>query len=140
MMRARTILFVDDEEMSRKYFRRIFRGTFEVLMACDGKEALEIFHENRKEIGMVVTDQIMPRVTGLDVLSEIEKQAPEVIRVLSTAYADSDLVAEAARNGLMDYFVVKPWDIERLGSILEQAVEHFEHNRGEAGAGTASVA
>ena len=134
-MRARTILFVDDEAMSRKYFRRIFRGSFEIMLACDGAEALDLFHENREKIGMVVTDQIMPRVTGLDVLSQIEKQAPGIIRVLSTAYVDSDLVAEATRRSLMDYFVVKPWDIERVGSILEQAVVHFEHNRGGAGAG-----
>lgn len=137
-MRGRTILFADDEEMSRKYFRRIFGGEFDIITAGDGREALDIFAARRSEIGMVVTDQIMPRVTGLDVLTEVEKAAPEVIRILSTAYADSELVAEAARNSLMDYFVVKPWDIERVSAIFEQAVAHFEHDRG--GAGTAGVA
>jgi DNA-binding NtrC family response regulator len=136
-MRERTILFIDDEEITRKYFRRIFRRQFEVMMACDGKEGLEVFAERSTEIGIVVTDQIMPRMTGLDVLAEIEKAAPEVIRILSTAYADSELVAEAARTGLIDYFVVKPWDIERVSSIFEQAAAHFEHKRG--GAGTAGA-
>ncbi|MEO1843401.1 MAG: response regulator [Akkermansiaceae bacterium] len=129
-MRERTILFVDDEEKSRKYFRMIYRRTFKILIAADGSEALQLFTENRKEIGVVVTDQIMPHMTGLDLLGEVESIEPEVIRILSTAYADSELVAEAAQNSLIDYFIVKPWDIERVSATLEQAVAHFEHNRG----------
>ena len=132
-MRERTILFVDDEEKSRKYFRMIYRRTFKILIAAEGREALQLFTENRKEIGVVVTDQIMPRMTGLDLLGEVESIEPEVIRILSTAYADSELVAEAAQNSLIDYFIVKPWDIERVSATLEQAVAHFEHNR-DAGA------
>ena len=50
-MRERTILFVDDEEKSRKYFRMIYRRTFKILIAADGREALQLFTENRKEIG-----------------------------------------------------------------------------------------
>lgn len=127
-MRKRTILFVDDEEKSRKYFRRIFREKFDIIDAADGREALTIFAQRRREIGMVVTDQIMPRVTGLDLLREIERTGPEVVRILSTAYADSELVAEAARDGLIDYYIIKPWDIERVTSILAQASEHFDLN------------
>ena len=101
-MRERTILFVDDEEKSRKYFRMIYRRKFKILIAADGSEALQLFTENRKEIGVVVTDQIMPHMTGLDLLGEVESIEPEVIRILSTAYADSELVAEAAQNSLID--------------------------------------
>jgi DNA-binding NtrC family response regulator len=127
-MRKRTILFVDDEEKSRKYFKRIFRVDFRILLAADGREALSLFGERCHEIGMVVTDQIMPRVSGLELLRAIERSGPNVVRILSTAYTDSDLVAEAARDGVIDYLIIKPWDIERVDSILTQASAHFEHN------------
>lgn len=130
-MRAKTILFVDDETKSRKYFDRIFRRQFETILAADGKEALEVFCERKAEIGIVVTDQMMPRMTGLDLLKELATRAPEVIRILSTAYTDSDLVKEAAATELIDYSLVKPWDIDRVTSVLEQAAVQFEKGRGE---------
>lgn len=120
-MRERTILFVDDEEKSRKYFRRIFREHFEIIVAGDGQEALEIFQARREEIGLVVTDQMMPGKTGLEFLRDVQRIAPEVVRILSTAYADSEQLAEAARNGLIEYFVQKPWEIEKVTSILREA-------------------
>ena len=120
-MRERTILFVDDEEKSRKYFRRIFREHFEIIVAGDGQEALEIFQARRDEIGMVVTDQMMPGKSGLEFLREVQQLGPEVVRILSTAYADSEQVAEAARSGLIEYFVQKPWDIERVVALLKEA-------------------
>jgi len=85
-MRERTILFVDDEAKSRKYFQRLFQERFDIMLAADGGEALTIFGRHRGEIGTVVTDQIMPRVTGLDLLREVERLGPEVVRILSTAF------------------------------------------------------
>ena len=73
--RERTILFVDDEDKSRKYFRRIFGRKYEVLIASNGQEAMEVIEQRRREIGMVVTDQIMPRATGLEVLANVERAA-----------------------------------------------------------------
>lgn len=130
-MRERTILFVDDEAKCRKYFQRLFQERFDIMLAADGREALTIFERCRGEIGTVVTDQIMPRVTGLDLLREVGRAGPEVVRILSTAYANSDLVAQAARDGVIDFFIVKPWEIERVEATLEQAAAQFAlHGRG----------
>lgn len=127
-MASSCILFVDDEEKSRKYFQRIFGREYNILIASQGDEAREIFQRHLHEIGLVVTDQIMPRLTGLDLLKEVEQTDPKVIRILSTAIADSELVAEAAHDGLIDYFIIKPWDIDRMKSVLDQAMTHFDHN------------
>src|SRR5690606_244471 len=65
------ILFVDDEEKTRKYFRRLYGETFRILEASDGVEALKVFREHADEIGIIVTDQRMPNETGVGFLSKI---------------------------------------------------------------------
>ena len=129
------ILFVDDEEKSCKYFAIIFGEEFDVLTAKDGAEALEIaLSGEHGEIGVVVTDQIMPRLTGLDFLEELMKHDPRITRVLSTAFTDSELVTDAVESNLVDYFIGKPWDIEKLQSILHRAVAHYLENKAQSGA------
>ena len=122
------VLFVDDEAKSRKYFARIFGRRYQVILAEDGVDALELaLGSEDARIGVVVTDQIMPRMTGLDLLERLNEHNPHMVRVLSTAYTDSDLVSEAVTSRLIDYFIGKPWDIEKLEKILVQATEHYQH-------------
>ena len=117
-----TILFVDDEEKARKYFKLIFGGNYRILTAADGQEALEICRSWRDEIKVVVTDQIMPRMTGLELLGKLRAEEAPMIRILSTAYADSGMVSTAVDDGLLDCFIGKPWKIEKFGGILQQAL------------------
>ncbi len=119
------ILFVDDEEKSCKYFAIIFGRFYEVVIAKDGAEGLEIMMgEEGPAIGVIVTDQIMPRMTGIEMLERLGSHRPNVVRVLSTAYTDSNLISGAVRSGLIDYFVGKPWTINKVADILDQAVNH----------------
>ena len=129
------VLFVDDEKKSCKYFSIIFGDDFDIITAYDGAEALEIaLSGDHGEIGVVVTDQIMPRLTGLDFLEELMKHNPKIVRVLSTAFTDSELVTNAVESNLVDYFIGKPWEIEKLQSILHQALAHYETNKAASGA------
>lgn len=123
--RERTILFVEDEEKSRKYFRKIFRRDYEIILAVDGQDGLELFRENKDKIGLVMTDQMMPRMKGLELLAEVEQSAPDVVRILSTAYTDSEDFETANAKGLIHHLVTKPWDLEKVTSTLEEAVEQF---------------
>lgn len=124
------ILFVDDEEKSRKYFALIFGRTWDVVLAANGAEGLEVLQEEESgRIGVIVTDHIMPRLTGIDMLERVRELRPGIVRVLSTAYADSDLVAAAAKSGVIDHFVVKPWIMSQLRETLEQATAHHHSRR-----------
>lgn len=127
-MRQRTILFVDDEEKIRKYFARIFRRDFDVMVAKDGLEGLRAFAKHGDSIGIVVTDQMMPQMVGLELLAEIRKRAPEVITILSTAYSDAALLANAEEQGLIDYYIQKPWDLDRLTEVIVEASVRFEQS------------
>ena len=123
------MLFVDDEAKSRKYFSRIFGRDYEILVAEDGAEGVEMMNsEAGKEISVIVTDQIMPKMTGLDLLKVVSESRPKIVRVLSTAYTESSLVEEVVSSGLIDYFISKPWDIPKLEATLKQAAMHSQHN------------
>ena len=127
LQRRAAVLFVDDESKSRKYFKRVFGGDREILTATNGCEALELYREHAGAISVVITDQIMPRLTGLELLRELLESGSPVVRILSTAYTDSDLIQEAVNGGLVDYFVGKPWDLEKLEVVLLQAEHHYLH-------------
>ena len=82
------VLFVDDEEKTRKAFSRLFGNEFKILLAADGAEGFEVFQERGDEIGVIITDQKMPRETGVQFLAKVSAIHDDVVRILSTAYAD----------------------------------------------------
>lgn len=125
------ILFVDDEEKARKYFRRLFGETFRVLEAADGNEAYEVFQEHADEIGLIVTDQRMPNETGTGFLARLGEEAGNVVKILSTAYADLEAAIDSVNRGGIYRYITKPWDIPELEVTLKRAMEFFivKHER-----------
>ncbi|MBC7978986.1 MAG: response regulator [Armatimonadetes bacterium] len=119
------ILFVDDEANSRKYFKRLFGSKFWILEAEDGVHALEVFRAHANEIGIIVTDQRMPNETGVGFLSKIAADYPEVIKILSTAYADIDAAIGSVNQGGIFRYITKPWDIPELEITLRRSMEFF---------------
>jgi len=119
------ILFVDDEANSRKYFQRLFGRKFRILEAEDGVEALKVFRANSSDIGIIVTDQRMPNETGVGFLSKIAGDYPDVIKILSTAYADIDAAIGSVNQGGIFRYITKPWDIPELEITLRRAMEFY---------------
>jgi len=119
------VLFVDDEEKTRKYFARLFGLTFNIIVAKDGVEALALFKDNIDDIGLVVTDQKMPNMTGSELLKKVAELKPLCVRVLSTAYADIDAAVDSVNNGGIYRYVTKPWEVSDLEVTLMRAMEHY---------------
>jgi FixJ family two-component response regulator len=119
------ILFVDDEDKTRKYFSRLFGQTFRIITASDGVEALEVLRQNLNEIGVVVTDQRMPNETGTAFLEKAVKLKPKLVRLLSTAFADIEAAIDAVNKGGVYRYVTKPWDIADLEVTLKRAMEYY---------------
>jgi CheY-like chemotaxis protein len=119
------ILFVDDEDKTRKYFRRLFGEKFRILEASDGVEALAVFQRHAPEIGIIVTDQRMPNETGVGFLSKIAGDWPDIIKILSTAYSDIDAAIGSVNHGGIFRYITKPWDIPQLEVTLRRAMEFF---------------
>ncbi len=123
------ILFVDDEAITRKYFRRLFGDKFRILEAEDGVQALAVFRQHAHEIGIIVTDQRMPNETGVAFLSKIAGDYPDIIKILSTAYSDIDAAIGSVNLGGIFRYITKPWDIPQLEINLRYAMEFFTVKR-----------
>ena len=123
--RQHLVLFVDDEQRTRKYFSKLFGKTFRIVLAEDGVAGLERFREHQDEIGVVVTDQRMPKEEGSEFLAKVALLKPGVVRILSTAYADIDAAVSSVNKGGIYRYVTKPWEVPELEVTLKRAMELY---------------
>lgn len=119
------ILYIDDEEKALKYFRMAFGQKFQVFTAASGADGLEILRKEARNIGIVISDQRMPGMSGAEFLSTVRDEYPHVVRILTTAYSDLESAIQAVNKGHIYQYVVKPWEIPELGMILQRAADYF---------------
>jgi two-component system probable response regulator PhcQ len=119
--RAGTILFVDDEPLSLKYFKASV-GKYANVMTADSPEAaLKILATKGDAISVVVSDERMPRDSGVSFLSDVRKSWPSTVRILTSAYANIDL-EQAINAAAIHRFVPKPWDLDELCAAMQEAL------------------
>lgn len=123
-MDKKSILLVDDEVKTLKYFLRALGSRFQVYSASSASEALQIMEG--REIGVIVTDQRMPESSGVELLSVVRDRYPQTARVLTTAYSDLDTLVGAINSGAVFSFVSKPWEMRELEDVLAKALDHHE--------------
>ncbi len=119
------ILFVDDEEINLLNFRVIFQDRYEIITSLSGEEALDIFNKT-SNIGLVISDQRMPGISGVELLSTIYRIAPETIRVLLTAHSQVEYVLDALNRGPIYQYILKPWDTHELSAIIDRAKNLYQ--------------
>jgi two-component system probable response regulator PhcQ len=122
-----TILFVDDEPLSLKYFKASVERYANVLTASSPEAALEIMQAEGDRISVVVSDERMPHESGVSFLSHVCKSWPSTVRILTSAYANIDL--QQAINGAgISRFLPKPWNLDELCAAMREALkaEHAE--------------
>lgn len=115
------ILYVDDEEDNLLVFKSSFRKYYDITTAQSASEALQILENQTVEL--VVSDQRMPGMTGVELFEHIRKRYPEIIRVILTGYSDLQAVIDAINKGKVYYFATKPWSPEELKIILDNSLE-----------------
>ncbi len=124
-MSDHTVLFVDDEVNILRAIQRLMRNeSCEVLTASRGAEALE-FLESRP-IQVVVTDQRMPEMSGVDLLSAIRDRQPDIVRMMLTGYTEMNVAVDAINRGEIYRLITKPWNDEELKATLRQAFDHYD--------------
>ena len=119
-----TILCIDDEPDICDALERLFRKQYRVLKSTSAKDALEIL--KNENVTVIISDQRMPNMTGVQFFKESIKTHPLTVRILLTGYADIESVIEAINSGQIYRYVTKPWDSLDLTTAVSQAVERYE--------------
>ncbi|MBS0240205.1 MAG: response regulator [Proteobacteria bacterium] len=123
--KSETILFVDDEPLSLKYFKSSIGKYANVVTASSPEAALQILATPGNDISVVVSDERMPRDSGVSFLSEVRKSWPSTVRILTSAYANIDNLQQAINGAAIYRFVPKPWNLDELCAAMEDAL-HVE--------------
>ncbi len=121
------ILVIDDEVRAVETLARILEERFDVHTATGVAEAREILE--REWIQVVLCDQRMPEMTGVEFCAEIRERWPEIIRIIISGYTDSEDLINAINEGGIYQFITKPWHPDEVIVKLNNAVELFELNR-----------
>lgn len=124
MDKQHTILVVDDEIQIVRSLINMLRLDYRVLGATNAEEAMQIL--DREPVHVVMSDQRMPEMTGVDLLERIAERHPNVVRLLFTGYADINAVIEAINRGRVYRYVAKPWNPEDLQLIIRDACAYHD--------------
>jgi CheY-like chemotaxis protein len=116
------LLVVDDEEAILETMEFTFMDLYEVITTTDPRRALQILDE-KSPISVVLTDQRMPEMTGVELLREVYATHPETVRIILTGFADSESTIKAINDGHVYAYVDKPWEPAELKQIVKRAVE-----------------
>lgn len=122
-----SVLYVDDEENNLRSFRATFRRMYDVHVAISGEEGLKILREN--DIEVIITDQRMPEMTGIEFLIQVLELNAEPMRMLLTGYSDINAVIDSINKGQVYRYLTKPWNEDELRSAIESAYEVFSLRR-----------
>jgi signal transduction histidine kinase len=118
------LLVVDDEPDLVQSVQDLLRFDYRVLGATRAAEGLRIVE--REQVHVVITDQRMPEMTGVEFLNRLRETHPDLVRLLCTAYADLKAIADAINQGSVYRYITKPFEIQELQAVVKQAVEHYE--------------
>jgi len=123
--KERTLLLVDDEENILSSLTRLFRRAgYTIFQANSGKEGIEILKEHN--IGVIISDQRMPEMTGSEFLSKVKLTHPDTIRIVLSGYTELKSITDAINEGAIYKFLTKPWDDSLLQKNVAEAFETYE--------------
>ncbi|MGL1887680.1 MAG: response regulator [Reichenbachiella sp.] len=119
-----SVLYVDDEPVNLRIFQHAFKRDYNVYTAPNGFEALDILNE--KKIDLIITDQQMPKMSGVDLLAKIVPKHPNIVRMIMTGFSDIGAIIRAVNEFGLDKYLVKPWDRDQLKVEFDKALEKKE--------------
>ncbi|MEO6808437.1 MAG: response regulator [Isosphaeraceae bacterium] len=119
------LLVVDDEPEVCNSVYHLLHRTYEILRAHSAAEAVALMEQH--DVQIIMTDQRMPDVTGVEMLTRLKPSYPEAVRILFTGFADINSVIAAINQGHVFRYLSKPWQPEELEAVVADALA--EYNR-----------
>ena len=118
------VLYIDDEEHNLVSFKATFRRIFNVYTADSAETGKNLLEE--EDIQVILSDQRMPKMTGIEFFESIKDSHPNPIRILITGYTDVNAVIGAINRGQVYKYLTKPWVEEDVKNFVEKAYEVFK--------------
>lgn len=116
-----SILYVDDELDNLTTFQAVFRRHYHIFTAISPEEARELLRG--EPIELIISDQRMPRMTGVEFFESIRDAHPDIVRIILTGYSDVQAIVDAINRGKIYHYIAKPWKMEEMKVILDNALE-----------------
>jgi len=123
-MKRHSLLIVDDEKEILRSLTLTFMQDYEVFTTSSGSEALDIL--GKQNIALILADQRMPEMTGVELLSQVFAVNPNIIRIILTGYTDTAAIIDAINQGHIYQYITKPWDRQELRITIKRALESYE--------------
>jgi two-component system, sensor histidine kinase and response regulator len=121
-----TILIVDDEENNLQLLKRTLRRKYNILTACDGKDALEVIDREGHNISLIISDQRMPKMTGTEFLAKVSEKHPYIVKMLLTGYSDIEAMIDGVNKCQLFQYITKPFEPDDLEMIIQRGIEAYE--------------
>ena len=122
-----SILIVDDEESILNAFKRILADeNYEIQTARDGLDGLKKLRAAQKPFSLIISDQRMPVMNGVQFFAKAREIFPDAVRILLTGYADTDAIIDAVNKGGIHLYFTKPWREEELIAHIKQSLSQTE--------------
>jgi CheY-like chemotaxis protein len=119
------ILVVDDEEAILETMSFTFEEDYEVHTSTDPRRALDLL-ESKGPFAVVLTDQRMPDMSGVEFVTEVRRRHPTTVRMILTGFSDMDAIIQAINDGHIYAYITKPWEPDHLKQVMKSAVEHYK--------------
>jgi len=119
------ILIVDDEEAILETMTFTFEDDYDVLTSSSARKALERLEEEGP-VAVVVSDQRMPEMTGVEFLAKVFEKHPTTVRIILTGFADMDAIIGSINDGHVYAYITKPWEPDHLKQVVRRAVDHYQ--------------
>ena len=119
------ILAVDDDEGNLVVLEDLLIDDYDVVTTTSPHEALDL--GSTTEFDMIISDQRMPGITGVELLSKVREVRPDTVRVIISAYSDAKAILQAINEGEVYRFILKPWDPQEVATVVRQGLDHRLH-------------
>jgi response regulator RpfG family c-di-GMP phosphodiesterase len=118
-----SVIYLDDEEHNLTAFKATFRYIFDVFVTTSAIEAMKLIQDN--DIHIVISDQRMPEVTGVEFLKSVVEKYPHTKRILLTGYSDQSDTVDAINIGKISKFISKPWEENNLSTVIQDLYKQY---------------
>ena len=126
-----SVVYLDDDHVMLDNFKTIYSPYFNVYVTDSADTAREII--KNKEINIIISDQRMPKITGVQFFASIVKEFPDPIRILLTAFTEIEVVINAINQGQIYQYVRKPYIFQDMKKMLEDASEIYHLRKSKSG-------